>query len=377
MTKTELLNNCSGIDIIPDIHGQLDKLEALLTQLGYQSSTIGSDGWTWSHPERKVLFLGDYIDRGPQIWGTLRLVRRMVDNGNAIALMGNHELNAIAYHSKDESGHPLRPHTAKNTAQHQATLDDFIGRENELADCIEWFKGLPMFLELDGFRAVHACWSDEHIKLLDGKNLHDRDFLIKATAVKDSPEYEAIEMVLKGPEIVLPNGMEHTTPDGNYRPEMRVRWWGLDGGAKSIADLVMPPGALKSQEIIPGEILAKTPNHPTAEKPVFFGHYWLPPGAQKAPLATNVCCLDFSAGKDGPLVAYRWDGCTDIKESNFVEVTFPPGYAEHKRRSRIPIKGIYQLESESPEEWMRRRNQELVQEIKDVEEKTNQDCYVD
>jgi len=301
------------IDIIPDIHGQVEKLQALLTKLGYSN-----DGLVWSHPDRTALFLGDYIDRGPRIRETLLLVRGMVEAGNAIALMGNHELNAVAYHTNGDDGIPLRAHSSKNTSQHQATLDAFAGKDEELEEFIEWFKGLPMFLELDGFRAVHACWSEEHITFLGGKSLHDREFLIKATSAKSSAEYEAIETVLKGPELLLPDGMTHQTPDGIVRDEMRVRWWGLDRESKTVADLIMPPGALGSNEMVPSEFLSVVPNLPDGGKPVFFGHYWLPAQTPKTPLAPGICCLDFSAGKDGPLVAYQWDGNSSLAESNFV-----------------------------------------------------------
>ena len=50
-------------DIIGDIHGHADKLEELLNNLGY-SKLHG----VYQHPDnRKVVFLGDYIDRGPKI----------------------------------------------------------------------------------------------------------------------------------------------------------------------------------------------------------------------------------------------------------------------------------------------------------------------
>ncbi len=68
------------IDFIGDIHGHADKLEGLLLQLGYIKS-----GNTYSHPNRKVLFVGDYIDRGPKIRETLAIVKAMVDSDNAIA----------------------------------------------------------------------------------------------------------------------------------------------------------------------------------------------------------------------------------------------------------------------------------------------------
>lgn len=81
------------IDIIGDIHGHANKLELLLQKLGYELK----DG-AFAHATRKVVFVGDYIDRGPKIRETLKIVNAMVDIKNAIALMGNHEYNALCYH---------------------------------------------------------------------------------------------------------------------------------------------------------------------------------------------------------------------------------------------------------------------------------------
>ena len=53
-------------DLIGDIHGHATKLEALLGKLGYSKKN-----GNYSHPERTVVFVGDYIDRGPQIKETL------------------------------------------------------------------------------------------------------------------------------------------------------------------------------------------------------------------------------------------------------------------------------------------------------------------
>ena len=82
-------------DIIGDIHGHADKLEELLLKLGYTKNHK-----QYSHRERKALFLGDYIDRGPKSHEVLKIVKHMVDGGHAIALMGNHEYNAICFHTK-------------------------------------------------------------------------------------------------------------------------------------------------------------------------------------------------------------------------------------------------------------------------------------
>lgn len=63
-------------DLIGDIHGHADELTALLSELGYHA-----DRWVFTHPRRKVIFLGDYIDRGPQIRQVLEIVRGMCDRG--------------------------------------------------------------------------------------------------------------------------------------------------------------------------------------------------------------------------------------------------------------------------------------------------------
>jgi hypothetical protein len=98
-------------DLIGDIHGHADELISLLEQLGY-----GSNLGHYSHPSRKAVFVGDFIDRGPQIRETLAVVRPMVQRGSALAVMGNHEFNALCYHTPDphQSGSFLRPHSVKN-----------------------------------------------------------------------------------------------------------------------------------------------------------------------------------------------------------------------------------------------------------------------
>ncbi len=314
MTTPPAAFNFTSLDIIPDIHGQLDKLEALLYRLGYDRT-----GSSWSHPQRKVLFLGDYIDRGPKTRGTLHLVKNMVDEGSAIALMGNHEFNAIGFHSKDSSGQPLREHNSKNIQQHQATLDDFAGNESELADFIAWMKGLPMFLDLGSLRAVHACWCEKSISLLKGSTLEDDAFLIAANT-EGTPEYVAIETILKGPQIPLPPHLAFADKDGQTRNELRVRWWGHEKKQQSVAEVAMPPGCSDSTDLIAPELFTSVPNYDPNSVPVFFGHYWMAPDWPQKPLANSICCLDFSAGTGGPLVAYRWDGEEELFASAFFSV---------------------------------------------------------
>ncbi|MBI5041366.1 MAG: metallophosphoesterase, partial [Gammaproteobacteria bacterium] len=141
-------------DIIGDIHGCHQSLRGLLENLGYQNTSAG-----YCHPSRQVIFLGDFIDRGPGQREVLDIVRPMVASGAALAVMGNHEFNAIAYHEKDPAtGEHLRPHTNKNSRQHQAFLDCYADDVNAHADVIAWFKTLPLWLDLGDIRVIHACW---------------------------------------------------------------------------------------------------------------------------------------------------------------------------------------------------------------------------
>ena len=99
-------------DLIGDIHGHADALQRLLKQLGYSRHK-----GIYSHPERQAIFLGDFIDRGPKIRETLEIVRPMIDSEAALAVMGNHELNALAFHTPhpEKPGSHLRPHNEKNS----------------------------------------------------------------------------------------------------------------------------------------------------------------------------------------------------------------------------------------------------------------------
>ncbi|NLY64918.1 MAG: metallophosphoesterase, partial [Alcaligenaceae bacterium] len=79
-------------DLIGDIHGYAQPLKQLLSKLGYTEK----NGY-WQHPERKVIFLGDFIDRGPEQIEAVLIAKAMVENNAALAVMGNHEFNAVAW----------------------------------------------------------------------------------------------------------------------------------------------------------------------------------------------------------------------------------------------------------------------------------------
>ena len=111
-------------DIIGDIHGCADALLSLLRKLGYREAQ-----GAWRHADRQVIFVGDFIDRGAKQIETVNIARRMVDAGTALAVMGNHELNAIGWFTPDPSNPRdfLRKHTQNNRNHHKVFLDEVEG----------------------------------------------------------------------------------------------------------------------------------------------------------------------------------------------------------------------------------------------------------
>jgi hypothetical protein len=76
---------------------------------------------------------------------------------------------------------------------------------------------------------------------------------------------------------------------------------------------------IKCQEPLADSVIAEARPYPCDEKPVFMGHYWLPP-ARPERMAENVACLDYSVAKGGFLCAYRWQGEQKLTNGHFVWV---------------------------------------------------------
>ena len=188
-------------DLIGDIHGYATKLRALLHKLGYAEQK-----GAFFHPERKVVFVGDFIDRGPEIRETLQIVRAMVDGGSALAVMGNHEFNALAYHTPDGQGDYLRKRTPEKIEQHRATMEQLgTPYPDEWKEWLKWFATLPLFLDLGHLRAVHASWGPAAVNALQSIKKIDEPTL-RAMAPRMRPLNRYKETLLNGVEIKLPKG---------------------------------------------------------------------------------------------------------------------------------------------------------------------------
>lgn len=308
-------------DLIGDIHGHADELQALLEKLGYRPRQ-GS----WWHPQRRVIFLGDFIDRGPDQRNAVAIPKAMVEAGTALAVMGNHEFNAIAWASR----HPpcsedfLRPHSVKNRRQHQTYLTQ-VGEDSALhREHIDWFKTLPLYLDLPELRVVHACWDPASLDRVSAYLDSTQRVLPRAwpaLSLAGSPAFEATEVLLKGMEIRLPDGAVFHDKDGTVRHDIRTRWW--QSGSLSYRDAALVP-----DDVL--DTLPQTPLPPGAlpgyrdDKPLFIGHYWLTGTPQ--PLTSAIACLDYSIAGDAQrggqhkLCAYRWKGEKTLRSHHMVWV---------------------------------------------------------
>lgn len=309
-------------DLIGDIHGYSEPLVQLLNKLGY----LPSNG-VYRHSERQAIFLGDFIDRGPNQRDVIEIVRPMIEEGTALSVMGNHEFNAIGYFTEDpdDPGEYLREHSKRHRRQHQVFLDAYQGT-NDYAELIHWFRTLPLWLELPGLRVVHACWDDALMQDLEvcfpSINQYLDDNLLLRASREGRSEHDAIETLLKGKEIELPKGHMFFDKDGHARHEVRIRWF--DGDARTYHDAFLGPEKAKSH--IPEDPIGADHllQYSHEDPPVFIGHYWL--DTEPTLLASNIACLDYSVAAEGggKLVAYRWDGEQALSNDKFVSVERKP-----------------------------------------------------
>lgn len=299
-------------DLIGDIHGYASKLEALLAKLGYVRYGLG-----WRPPDgHMAVFVGDLIDRGPQQRRVLEIVRSMVKEGFAHAILGNHEFNAIGFALKDPENpdRHLRPRSDKKRLQHAEFLRQ-VGEDSELHhELVNWFRELPPALDLGGLRVVHAWWHQPYVDLiqerLDGRPMSD-EFIVAACR-KGSPEWVAMEGLSKGLELELPEGCSFFDHSGVERREARARWWMEDPRHYRDVAIVGGESHRIPEHPLPDDYLGR----PVDDVPVFIGHYWM--SGEPSVMSPKVACLDWGAAKDGPLVAYRWKGEQVLDDRNFV-----------------------------------------------------------
>jgi|SRR5690625_629466 len=141
------------IDIVGDIHGEYKALCALLEHLNYADNGM--------HPQgRSLVFIGDFCDRGPNSPAVIAKVKQLVQAGHAFAVLGNHEINLLRSDAKPGSGWFF----SNRAASDKENYAPFVSANKQQRDKIRAFlTQLPLVLERDDIRIVHAAWVDRYV----------------------------------------------------------------------------------------------------------------------------------------------------------------------------------------------------------------------
>ncbi len=145
-------------DVIGDVHGCADELEELLERLGYRAVELDGEETIWGrrtclHPlGRKVIFVGDLVDRGPRVLDSLRLVRNMTAFGSALCVPGNHDMKLL----KKLRGKQVQiTHGLAQTLAEIDALSDGV-RETFCRELADFLDGLVSHYMLDDGKLVVA-----------------------------------------------------------------------------------------------------------------------------------------------------------------------------------------------------------------------------
>lgn len=146
----DLRHETGPFDVVGDVHGCLAELEALLAELGYVAARDDAGRAVGArHPRgRRVVFVGDLVDRGPDTPGVLRLAMGMVGAGDALAVSGNHEVRLLrALQGRDVQ---LTHGLAESVGQLDREPPEFR------AEVVRFLDGLISHYLLDGGRLAVA-----------------------------------------------------------------------------------------------------------------------------------------------------------------------------------------------------------------------------
>lgn len=331
------------LDLIGDVHGEIEALERLLVRLGVEGNTHTQ--------QRRLVFVGDLVDRGPDSPAVVRRVRGLVEAGVAQVVVGNHEVNLLSgaekegngwWFGQDDAAHVETPSGEQRFPFPSVSIDPA-----ERASMEAWLATLPVALEREDLRVVHACWHGASVDALrnrdgslgaamleyDGR-VHDalRARGVLATAKAEEAEFAMLKVkscrptrelpavaemteaeqndnplrrLTSGEEVAIPLG-EYEMIGGRYRVTKRARWW------ERYAD---------EAAVVVGHFWRSTSDAVNAHSPVWAG---VPAYAALGP-RRNVFCIDYSVGRtyrqrwleakqvmakpdDGPcrLAALRW-----------------------------------------------------------------------
>lgn len=338
------------LDIVGDVHGEYAALQHLLAQLGYTSNGEHSQG-------RRLIFVGDLCDRGPDSPKVLRFVEQLVTRGLAQSVLGNHELNLLCQSRKEGNGW----HYDENHDHQEGKFLDAASLVDaaERTSLRRFLSALPLALEREDLRITHAAWHAPSIATARqttqpaAELYHEINTQIRtdaqATGLIESAEAESRHWAIRlkshdAPVPLLENigrldealqmnncvrvitsGVERLadTPfyaSGKWRMVDRVAWWNdyTDDTAVIVGHYWRWPGSELQRQYSRGEpdLFANTEPH-----------HWV--GAKR-----NVFCTDFSVGAR---FKERAKGITANFNTRLAAVRWPEQELVYENGARTPL----------------------------------------
>lgn len=263
MTKNTLLLTLpqQAFAIVGDIHGEYQALDKLLAHLEQNPAC----------KNRMIVFIGDLCDRGPDSVNTILRVQKLVEEGKALCILGNHEINLLANDAKDGSGWFFDSRVQTDTPFY-APFERASAIQRPAIR--EFLCNLPLAIQTPDLRLVHAAWDPESIskiaRIPQGSILgliHETSLEIEKAAAKDDlharylaelerwasrledpdnpppyldavADYESLDQQLN-PIKRLTCGLEERSPhpffSGNrWRYSDRTPWWNNDTDSRAV-----------------------------------------------------------------------------------------------------------------------------------------------
>jgi hypothetical protein len=314
MPKAVQTLSSGPIDVIGDIHGELDALNMLLDRLGYDQ--FGR------HPQNRTLvFLGDLVDRGPNSPGVVEKISGLYFAKRAQCILGNHELRLLNQIQKPDNSWTSRE-MANRARKKGWEAPMKTAHTLQLRSALTFFYELPIALMRSDLRLIHACWDTESIQTLPDmvgswSSLFARYRRNASKALKEAGWTRKRISQLKSNQALhdenngiipdgIPNELTHYfVMEQNLNP-IKVLTQGLQ------APLLDQPPFWSGYRWQLSDRFSWW-NEYQDEVPVIFGHYWRPKSGQyinptKPPLFEgvhassflgphqNCFCLDFAVG---------------------------------------------------------------------------------